>query len=110
MGWTTTRINPRETRQQMAIGEIFGPDVPIIRAETVNTTLYVAYRDSDGDVRAAVVLCEYEGNEVSYKAMGEDEGPVEAKASRAFLASLTATDNSYALAWRERCWLAGWEV
>ena len=102
MGWTTTRRNPNENGLDILEREVFSPEVDIIAYETVGTTVYAAYADGD-DVRALVMLQEFEGNEVSYKVMSENEGPVEAKASRAFIASLTPTDDTYATEWRNRC-------
>jgi hypothetical protein len=106
MGWTTTRRNKNEDGLDILDREVFSHEVDIVDYETVGTTFYCAYADGD-DVRALVMLQEFSGDEVSYKIMSETEGPVEAKASRGFIRTLSPTEDTYATDWRNRCLAAG---
>lgn len=62
------------------------------------------YEDGRREVRAAVFLVKFCGEEICFKGIHEDMGPTVARCPERILARLTHTDDKDAQQWRARCW------
>lgn len=106
MGWTFFHVEPGAKsidimRKQLDDGE-YGK---VIASAQVRNTLYLAYRQNNGDVYGVVVLTERAKgyHNFGYKVVSEDMGPCDIDCPTLILDMLSEAPNMWAWNWREKC-------
>lgn len=105
MGWTGTYRPYGQSLRDFFQAEFI--DNEILDFATVNrTTCYAAMRKGD-EVWGLVILVTYPKNDwenIRFKYVSEEMGPVESQCPVRILDLLTPTDSKYAQEWRDRCY------
>jgi hypothetical protein len=110
MGWTEKTINkstPTGVYIRTEIAVLFKGIADIAKFEEGQEVggvqaFYVAFRNPESTL-GGVVITQREGDTLQYKVISENEQPVYYGASPEFINSLSPTQNSYAIKWREKC-------
>jgi len=110
MGWTSTVASCYKNGKvdvKLEMDTLCGKNYQVLKSSMVGSTYYGALKNvQTGVVFCAVILTStktYNGFNLSYKDMTEDEGPCERKCPMGILNLLTPTDNQYAIEWRNAC-------
>lgn len=111
MGWdfghATHYTSDLRVDRKAEVEALFDSRYKVLKSVFVGSTCYVALLDTQTlSVHADIILTKTNNREYfnfGYKAMGEEMGPCERDCPASILNLLTATDDEWALEWREDC-------